>query len=100
MGYLAPGSFPVLLSIEYLVMAAVGGLGTIAGGILGSAVVILLVHSLSRLATMSGMPDAAPVILSYAVYAILLVAAVLFLPGGVVAVITPAWKRILRRASP
>jgi branched-chain amino acid transport system permease protein len=97
MGYLAPGSFPVLLSIEYLVMAAIGGLGTIAGGIIGSAVVLLLVHTLSRLATMSGMPDAAPVILSYAVYAILLVAAVLFLPGGVVSVIAPVWKRILRR---
>jgi branched-chain amino acid transport system permease protein len=97
MGYLAPGSFPVVLSIQYLVMAAVGGLGTIAGAILGSAVVLLLVHALSRFATMSGMPDAAPVILSYAVYAGLLAAAVLFLPRGVVSVITPAWQRILQR---
>jgi len=100
MGYLAPGSFPVLLSIEYLVMAAIGGLGTIAGGLIGSAVVLLLVHALSRLATMSGMPQTAPVILSYAVYAILLVAAVLFLPGGISSVITPAWERIFRRTRP
>jgi branched-chain amino acid transport system permease protein len=97
MGYLAPGSFPVLLSIEYLVMAAIGGLGTIAGGVVGSAVVLLLVHALSRLATMSGMPDTAPVILSYAVYAVLLVAAVLFLPGGIVSAFTSLRERVLRR---
>jgi branched-chain amino acid transport system permease protein len=90
MGYLAPGSFPVMLSIEYVVMAAVGGLGTISGGVIGSAVVLLLVHALSRIATMSGMPESAPVILSYAVYALLLVAAVLLLPGGVASLIPSA----------
>jgi branched-chain amino acid transport system permease protein len=82
-GYLAPGSFPVLISIEYVVMAAVGGLGTVSGAIVGTAVVMLLVHALSRVATMSGMPDTAPVILSYAVYATLLVLTVVLLPGGV-----------------
>lgn len=93
MGYLAPGSFPVLLSIEYVVMAAVGGLGTISGGVVGSALVFLLVHTLSRFATMSGMPSTAPVILSYAVYASLLVVAVLFLPGGVVSLAGSLWKK-------
>jgi branched-chain amino acid transport system permease protein len=71
-------------------MAAIGGLGTISGGVIGSAVVLLLVHALSRLATMSGMPESAPVILSYAVYALLLIAAVLLLPGGVVSLIPAA----------
>jgi branched-chain amino acid transport system permease protein len=98
MGYIAPGSFPILLSIEYLVMAAIGGLGTIAGGLIGSAVVLLLVHALSRLATMGGMPHSAPVVLSYAVYAVLLMAAILFLPGGIVSLATSAWRRMLRRA--
>jgi branched-chain amino acid transport system permease protein len=93
MGYLAPGSFPVLLSVEYVVMATIGGLGTIAGGIVGSAAVLLLVHGLSRLATTSGMPDTAPVILSYAVYAMLLIVAVLFLPGGVVSIPASVRKR-------
>jgi len=87
MGYLAPGSFPVLLSVEYVVMATVGGLGTISGGIVGSVIVLLLVHALSRFATMSGMPDMAPVVLSYAVYAVLLITAVLFLPRGVVSIL-------------
>jgi branched-chain amino acid transport system permease protein len=83
-GYLAPGSFPVMLSIEYIVMAAVGGLGKVSGALTGSAVVFLLVHGLSRIATLNGMPSTAPIILSYAVYAVLLIGAVLFLPGGVV----------------
>lgn len=94
MGYLAPGSFPVMLSIEYIVMAAVGGLGKISGALAGSAVVFLLVHALSRVATQSGMPDSAPVILSYAVYAILLVSAVLFLPGGFTSLARNLWQRV------
>jgi branched-chain amino acid transport system permease protein len=88
MGYLAPGSFPVLLSVEYVVMAVVGGLGRISGAVLGSGIVLLLVHALSRLATMAGMPESAPVILSYAVYAAFLIIAVLFLPGGLASVLT------------
>lgn len=82
-GYLAPGSFPLMLSIEYIVMAAVGGLGRVSGALAGSTVVFLLVHGLSRVATLNGMPSTAPIILSYAVYAVLLISAVLFLPGGV-----------------
>jgi branched-chain amino acid transport system permease protein len=98
MGYLAPGSFPVMISIGYVVMAAIGGLGTISGGVVGSAVVLVLEHTLSRLATSSGMPASAPVILSYAVYAVLLIAATLFLPGGVVSIVSMVKERISRRA--
>lgn len=82
LGYLAPGSFPVLLSIEYVVMAVVGGLGTIAGPVIGAAVIVLLVQALTALGTQPGMPGYAPSVLSYAVYALLLVATVLYLPRG------------------
>jgi len=99
-GYLAPGSFPVLLSIEYVVMAAIGGLGTISGAVIGTASVVLLVDALSRLATSSGMPSTAPVILSYAVYAVLLVLAVLFLPGGLVSLLGSVRTRLGRRERP
>lgn len=98
MGYVAPGSFPIVLSIEYVVMAAVGGLGSVAGALIGSVGVFLLAHELSRLATMSGMPSTAPVILSYAVYAALLVLAVLFLPGGVVGLCEALWHKLRRRS--
>jgi branched-chain amino acid transport system permease protein len=93
LGYLAPGSFPVLLSIEYVVMAVVGGLGTIAGPVVGATAIVLLVQVLTDIGTRPGMPSYAPSVLSYAVYALLLVLVVLFLPRGIV----PALRK---RSSP
>jgi branched-chain amino acid transport system permease protein len=92
-GYLAPGSFPVLLSIEFVVMAVVGGLGTISGPVVGATAIILLVQGLTDLGTRPGMPSYAPSVLSYAVYALVLVLAMLFLPRGLV----PAGEGLLNR---
>ncbi|GLY93753.1 branched-chain amino acid ABC transporter permease [Actinoplanes sp. NBRC 103695] len=88
LGYLSPGSFPVLLSIEFVVMAVVGGLGTIAGPVVGATVIVLLVQALNTLGTQPGMPGYAPSVLSYAVYALLLVVTVLYLPRGIVPAVT------------
>lgn len=82
LGYLGPGSFPVLLSIEYVVMAVVGGLGTVAGGVVGAVAITLLVQLLNDIGTQPGMPSYAPSVLSYAVYGLLLVIVVLYLPRG------------------
>lgn len=84
LGYLGPGSFPVLLSIEYVVMAVVGGLGTLSGGVVGAVAIVLLVQVLNELGTSPGMPSYAPSVLSYAVYGLLLVVVVLWLPRGIV----------------
>ncbi|MFD0689341.1 branched-chain amino acid ABC transporter permease [Actinomadura fibrosa] len=83
-GYVAPGSFPVLLSIEYVVMVVVGGAGTIAGAVAGATAITLLVQLLNDVGTREGMPASAPAVLSYAVYGLLLVLAMLFLPRGLV----------------
>jgi branched-chain amino acid transport system permease protein len=83
-GYLGPGSFPVLLSIEFVVMAVVGGMGTIVGPVVGAAAITVLVQVLTNLGTRPGMPEYAPSVMSYAVYALLLVLVVLFLPRGIV----------------
>ncbi|OLF18547.1 branched-chain amino acid ABC transporter permease [Actinophytocola xanthii] len=84
LGYLGPGSFPVLLSVEYVVMAVVGGLGTVSGGVVGAVAIVLLVQVLNDIGTRPGMPSYAPSVLSYAVYGLLLVIAVLYLPRGLV----------------
>ncbi|MGV9384542.1 branched-chain amino acid ABC transporter permease [Nonomuraea sp. NPDC003707] len=81
-GYVAPGSFPVLISIQYIVMAVVGGLGTIWGAVVGATAITLLVQGLNSLAALPGMPSYAPGVLSYAVYALVLILVVLFLPRG------------------
>ncbi|MFC5823828.1 branched-chain amino acid ABC transporter permease [Nonomuraea insulae] len=87
-GYVAPGSFPVLISIQYIVMAVVGGLGTIWGAVVGATAITLLVQGLDRLAALPGMPTYAPSVLSYAVYALVLIVVVLFLPHGLVPAIS------------
>ena len=81
-GYIAPGSFPVLLSIQFVVMAVVGGLGTIWGPVVGAVVITILVQVLNALGTQPGMPPYASSVLSYAIYALLLVSVLLFLPRG------------------
>jgi branched-chain amino acid transport system permease protein len=95
LGYLGPGSFPILLSIEYVVMAVVGGLGTISGPVVGAAGIVLLVQVLNEIGTRPGMPSYAPSVLSYAVYALLLVLVVLFLPRGIVPALARLRDRIL-----
>jgi branched-chain amino acid transport system permease protein len=105
LGYLGPGSFPLLLSIELVVMAVVGGLGTIAGPVVGAAVITVLVQALNELGTQPGMPGYAPVVLSYAAYAIVLIAVVRYLPRGVVPALGDLsdrchrWFRVRGRAS-
>jgi branched-chain amino acid transport system permease protein len=96
LGYLAPGSFPLLLSIEFLVMAVVGGLGTIAGPVVGATVITVLVQALNELGTRPGMPSYAPGVLSYAVYALLLIAVVRYLPRGIVPAVRGEPRRVDR----
>jgi branched-chain amino acid transport system permease protein len=82
--YISPGSFPVLLSIQFLIMATVGGLGSVWGAAVGTAVVYLVVQLFENLGTAPGMPVRAPAIFSYALYALVLIAIMLLLPRGLV----------------
>ena len=91
--YIAPGSFPLVRSIEFLIMATVGGLGSVWGSAVGATLVSLVVQVLQGLGTLPGMPLRAPAIFSYAVYGVILVSVVLLLPGGVV----PALRGLVKR---
>ena len=82
--YIAPGSFPVLLSIQFLIMATVGGLGSVSGSLVGATVIYLLIQVLTRVGTLQGMPLHAPAVFSYAVYGLVLVLVLLLLPQGLV----------------
>jgi branched-chain amino acid transport system permease protein len=97
LGYVAPGSFPVLLSFEYVVMAVVGGLGTVWGPVVGSAVITVLVQVLNNLGTRPGMPSYASSVFSYAVYALLLILVLLFLPRGLLPSIADRLRPLLHR---
>lgn len=82
-GFVGPGSFPIMLSFQYIIMAVIGGLGTIWGGVVGAFLITLLVQGLNSLGTLPGMPSTAPAVLSYAVYATVLIVAVLLIPKGI-----------------
>jgi branched-chain amino acid transport system permease protein len=94
--YIAPGSFPLVLSIQFLIMASVGGLGSVWGAVVGASTVFLVIQLLQTVGTAPGMPLRAPAIFSYAVYGLILAGVMLLLPQGVV----PAVQRLLggRRA--
>jgi branched-chain amino acid transport system permease protein len=94
LGYVAPSSFPVLLSVEFVVMAVVGGLGSIWGPVVGAAAITILVQALNTLGTQPGMPPYASTTFSYAVYAVLLVVVLLFLPRGLL----PTGRALVERA--
>src|ERR1700730_12137583 len=90
--YIAPGSFPLVRSIEFLIMATVGGLGSVWGSAVGATLVSLIVQVLQNLGTVPGMPLRAPAVFSYSVYGLVLVGIMLALPGGVVPALA-RWRR-------
>jgi branched-chain amino acid transport system permease protein len=92
LSYIAPGSFPVLLSIQFLIMATVGGLGSITGSLVGATVITLLVQVLTAVGTLPGMPLHAPAVFSYAIYGLVLVLILLLLPEGLVPAVQRRWR--------
>ncbi len=98
-GFLSPGMFPVAMSITYVVMAVVGGLGSVWGAVAGTVLVTVTVHHLGLLGTMDGMPAYAPSVFSYAVYGLLLVVTVLFIPHGIVPSVHRWWRNRVARGA-
>lgn len=96
-GFISPASFTVNLSIQFVIFAVVGGLSTVLGPVIGTVLVMLLLQVLNVVGTMPGMPAELPTILNYAVYAVLLLATMLLLPGGVYAAIRDLLRRLLNR---
>ncbi|WP_202501215.1 branched-chain amino acid ABC transporter permease [Streptomyces sp. SID5785] len=85
-----PDYFGMVLSLEYLAMIVIGGLGSVAGAVVGAAFVSLLPQLLTRysdslpLVSAPGTGGVAPGEAARYLYGAAVVAAVLFLPGGLV----------------
>lgn len=83
-----PDYFGMTLSLEYLAMIVIGGLGSVAGAVAGAAVVSLLPQLLTRysdalpLVSAPGTGGITPGEASRYLYGAAVVAVVLFLPGG------------------
>ncbi|MFJ6794888.1 branched-chain amino acid ABC transporter permease [Streptomyces sp. NPDC091268] len=83
-----PDYFGMVLSLEYLAMIVIGGLGTVGGAVVGAAFVSLLPQLLTRysdalpLVSAPGTGGVSPGEASRYLYGAAVVAVVLFLPGG------------------
>lgn len=71
-GFLSPDAFDVFLSVDYVAMIIVGGLGSVPGSIVGAALLTVLNDSLA------GFQNYRPLI-----FGTILIASMLFMPGGV-----------------
>lgn len=93
--FVNPDSFPPLASFSYVVMAVIGGLGTLWGGVLGAVLLSSLMQGLNTVSSMPSLPPTAAPVLQYATYAVVLVAALLYLPRGLAPTLTalPALRR-------
>jgi branched-chain amino acid transport system permease protein len=81
-GFLSPDAFDVFLSVDFVVMIIVGGLGSVPGSVIGAAVVTLLHDGLASFQNYRPL-----------IFGALLIACMLFMPGG----ITSAARALARR---
>lgn len=91
--YVSQDSFPPLESFTYVIMAVIGGLASRWGGVVGAVAVSLLLQGLSALASLPGLPPTAGPVLQYAGYGVVLVAALLLMPRGIVPTLSSAVSR-------
>lgn len=92
--YVSQDTYPPLISFGYVIMAVVGGLGTVWGGVVGTLALSLWLQLLSAVSAAPGVPATAGPILQYAGYGIVLVVFLLFVPRGIVPSVASAFGRI------
>jgi branched-chain amino acid transport system permease protein len=105
-GRIVPDSFGFLVSIDFLVMVVLGGLGSIGGAVVGALIVTALPQILNHYAgslPLVGAPGGSGVQPSDAarfLYGAAVVAVLIFSPHGLAGIARRAWRRPLSRAKP
>jgi branched-chain amino acid transport system permease protein len=99
--FLSPDAFGLFLSIQFVVMVTVGGLGSVYGAVAGAVVVTWLQDRLQKLGTREellgyDLPDQAPQVLSVGVFGLILVVVILFFPRGLFPALADGLRRVRR----
>ena len=92
----SPGSFTVTLSIALLTGAVLGGLGSLAGAVWGSLIIVLVPTYITDVATSHGLSSSVAANIPIAAYGVVLIAVILLFPDG----IQGAVRRLLGPAGP
>ena len=105
--YVSPDAFPIVLSLQFVVMVSVGGLGNIYGAVAGAVAIQLLDDKLRDLGTRTellgwDLPVTAPSVLSLGVFGLILIVVMLFFPRGLLPALVggamAARRRLVRTA--
>lgn len=78
-----PSGFPLDLSLALLTAVVLGGLGSLTGALLGSALLTFLPQAVTGWGTSAGMDDVAAAQLAPLAYGLIMIAVVLLAPAGV-----------------
>jgi branched-chain amino acid transport system permease protein len=81
-GYLSPDAFDVFLSVDFVTMIILGGLGSVPGSIVGAAVVTVLHDWLAAFQNFRPL-----------IFGAILIACMLFMPGGIARALRPVFRR-------
>ena len=100
--FLSPDAFPLIISITFVVMVAVGGMGSIYGAVVGAVAITYLEDKLRELGAREqllgfDLPAQAPQVFSVGVFGAILIVVMLFLPRGVLPSLRTAAGAAARR---
>jgi branched-chain amino acid transport system permease protein len=105
--FLGPEDFVIVLSLLFVVMVSIGGLGSVYGAVVGAITIVYVEHKLRDLGTREtllgwDLPPQGPSILSLGVFGLLLITIMLFFPNGllpgIVGSVRGAWARLRRES--
>jgi branched-chain amino acid transport system permease protein len=82
-GLVAPGAFTITLSIALLTAAVIGGLGSLAGALWGSLVIVLVPTYVTDAATSHGLSSSVGSNIPIAAYGVVLILVMLVFPQGI-----------------
>ena len=100
--FLSPDAFPLIISITFVVMVAVGGMGSVYGAVAGAVAITYLEDKLRELGAREelvgyDLPPQAPQVFSVGVFGAILIVVMLFVPRGLLPSLRAATVAAARR---
>ncbi|HZM33525.1 MAG TPA: branched-chain amino acid ABC transporter permease [Burkholderiales bacterium] len=92
-GFVSVEAFSLYLTIQYVAMIIIGGMGSILGAVLGTAFVVLFPHAIDAAMAASGLAERLSSVVfavNYAAFGLVMILFLVFEPQGLVGI----WRRV------